>query len=62
MTILTPRVRAIARALVLYASSDSTMFFKVVDAVLEFQHDADKRVTGLVLHQNGQNIPATKTR
>jgi len=45
-----------------YASSDSTMFYKVVDATLTFQHDADGAVTGLVLHQNGRDIPATKTK
>jgi CubicO group peptidase (beta-lactamase class C family) len=38
----------------LYAESDSTFFLKVVDAQVTFSKD------GLVLHQNGQNLPGRK--
>lgn len=38
----------------IYAETDSTFFFKVVDAQLTFRPD------GLVLHQNGQDAPARK--
>ncbi len=45
-----------------YADSDSTFFYTVVDARLSFEHDADGRIVALTLHQNGQNIPATKRK
>jgi serine-type D-Ala-D-Ala carboxypeptidase/endopeptidase len=40
----------------IFAESDSTFFLKVVDAQLTFRPD------GLVLHQNGQNIPGRKVQ
>lgn len=46
----------------IYASSDSTFFYKVVDAQLSFERDGDGRIVALTLHQNGQNIPATKRK
>jgi CubicO group peptidase (beta-lactamase class C family) len=46
----------------IYASSDSTFFLRVVEAGLTFQRDSAGTVTGLVLHQNGQNVPGRKTR
>jgi len=40
----------------IFAESDSTFFLKAVDAQLTFRPDA------LVLHQNGQHVPARKVR
>jgi CubicO group peptidase (beta-lactamase class C family) len=40
----------------IFAESDSTFFWKAVDAQLTFRAD------GLVLHQNGQHAPARKVR
>jgi len=40
----------------IFAESDSTFFLKAVDAQLTFRPDA------LVLHQNGQHVPARKIR
>ena len=40
----------------IFAESDSTFFFKVVDAQLTLRAD------GLVLHQNGQHIPGRKVQ
>ncbi|MDQ6779874.1 MAG: serine hydrolase [Candidatus Eremiobacteraeota bacterium] len=44
----------------IYASAKDHFFYKVVEAQLEFTRDANGRVTGLILHQNGRDIPATK--
>ncbi len=45
------------------AAESSTEFFLVqVDAQITFVSNAAGRVTGLVLHQNGQDQPATKIR
>jgi len=38
----------------IFAESDSTFFLKAVDAQITFRTD------GMVLHQNGQNIPGRK--
>jgi serine-type D-Ala-D-Ala carboxypeptidase/endopeptidase len=46
----------------IFAESDSTFFLRVVDAQITFQRDAGGRVTGLILHQGGQNMPARKVR
>lgn len=35
-------------------------FYKVVDAQITFEVDKDGRATGLVLHQNGANMPAKR--
>lgn len=40
----------------IFAESDSTFFLKVVDAEITFRAD------GLVLHQNGQHVPARKVQ
>jgi len=40
----------------IFAESDSTFFLKAVDAQLTFRPD------GLVLHQNGQHVPARKVQ
>ena len=46
----------------LFPESETRFFLKVVDAQVDFVLDAGGRVTGLVLHQGGQNLPAKKTR
>jgi CubicO group peptidase (beta-lactamase class C family) len=44
----------------LYAESETEFFLKLVDAQISFQVDSKGRVTGLVLHQDGQTILAQK--
>ena len=44
----------------LLAETDSTFFLDVVDAQVTFTRDATGTVTGMILHQNGQNIPGRK--
>jgi serine-type D-Ala-D-Ala carboxypeptidase/endopeptidase len=44
----------------LWAESESRFFLKEVDAQITFERDAGGAVTGLVLHQNGQNAPGKK--
>ncbi len=39
-----------------YASAKDTFFYKVVEAQLVFQRDAQGAITGVVLHQNGQAL------
>jgi hypothetical protein len=46
----------------LYADSATKFSLKVVDAQIEFQTDAVGGVTGLVLTQNGQHLPALKVK
>jgi serine-type D-Ala-D-Ala carboxypeptidase/endopeptidase len=43
-----------------YASAKDRFFYKIVDAQIDFERDAGGAVSGLVLHQNGQNIAATR--
>ena len=43
-----------------FASARDEFFYKIVDARLSFQRDASGRVTGLVLHQNGRDVPAKR--
>ncbi len=45
-----------------FASKKDEFFLKVVDAQLTFTRDASGKVTGVVLHQNGQNVPGTKEK
>jgi D-alanyl-D-alanine-carboxypeptidase/D-alanyl-D-alanine-endopeptidase len=44
------------------AESETEFFLKIVDAQISFVKDASGTVTGLVLHQNGQNQPAKKIK
>ena len=44
-----------------YATAKDEFFYKVVSAQLSFQRDATGAVIGLVLHQNGRDVPAKKT-
>jgi D-alanyl-D-alanine-carboxypeptidase/D-alanyl-D-alanine-endopeptidase len=41
----------------IYASAKDAFFVKVVDAKITFDRDAQGKVTELVLHQSGRNIP-----
>lgn len=44
----------------LFASAKDEFFYKVVNAQISFQRDAAGAVTGLVLHQNGRDMPGKK--
>ena len=44
-----------------FASKKDEFFLKVVDAQVSFQRDAGGKVTGMVLHQNGRNVPGTRS-
>ncbi len=46
----------------LFPESETRFFLKVVDAQVDFQVDAAGRVTGLILHQGGQDLPARKIK
>jgi D-alanyl-D-alanine carboxypeptidase len=46
----------------LFPESETRFFLKVVDAQIDFVVDASGRVTGLVLHQGGRDLPAKKVR
>jgi CubicO group peptidase (beta-lactamase class C family) len=46
----------------LFPESETRFFLKVVDAQVDFTLDAAGAVTGLVLHQGGQDLPARKIR
>ncbi len=46
----------------IFAESESEFFQRVVDAQITFQRDANGSVTGLVLHQAGQNLPGIRER
>lgn len=44
----------------LFAEKPDEFFLKVVDAQVSFTRDAAGKVTGLVLHQNGRDMPAKR--
>jgi len=44
----------------IFASAKDEFFSKAVDAQLSFHRDANGKITGLTLHQNGRDIPATR--
>jgi D-alanyl-D-alanine-carboxypeptidase/D-alanyl-D-alanine-endopeptidase len=46
----------------LWPESETEFFFKVVDAQISFVRDAQGAVTGLVLHQNGNDLAARRIR
>lgn len=46
----------------LWASSETGFFIREVDAQVSFQLAPDGTVSGLVLHQNGQDMPGRKIR
>lgn len=43
-----------------FPESETAFFYKVVDAQLTFELGPDGKATGLVLHQNGQQMPAAR--
>ncbi|MCX2680489.1 serine hydrolase [Galbibacter sp. EGI 63066] len=45
----------------IYYEGDYTFFYKVVKAKIVFERDENNTVVGLMLHQNGQEIPFIKT-
>lgn len=44
----------------IYPESETSFFYKVVEASITFAKDKDGRITHLVLHQNGQDVEAKK--
>jgi CubicO group peptidase (beta-lactamase class C family) len=46
----------------LFPESETDFFFKVVDAQISFVRDAQGSVTGLVLHQDGNDLAARRIR
>jgi serine-type D-Ala-D-Ala carboxypeptidase/endopeptidase len=44
----------------MFPESATDFFFKIVDAQVKFQLGPDGRATGLVLHQNGRDLPAKR--
>jgi CubicO group peptidase (beta-lactamase class C family) len=44
----------------IFPESEREFFLKVVDAQITFETDSTGRATGLVLHQNGANMPAKR--
>lgn len=46
----------------IFPSSETEFFLKVVDAQITFVKNEQGQVTQLILHQNGQNIPARKIK
>ena len=44
----------------IFAESETAFFFRVADAQLTFTKDASGSVTGLILHQGGQNLPGRR--
>jgi len=43
-----------------FAESERRFFYKVVDAQITFETDAHGRASGLVLHQNGRDLPGKR--
>lgn len=46
----------------IFPKSPTDFFYKVVDAQITFVRGESGRVTGLVLHQGGRDVPAKKTK
>lgn len=42
----------------LYAESETKFFYKATDAQIDFELEEDGKVVRLVLHQNGNDLPA----
>jgi CubicO group peptidase (beta-lactamase class C family) len=45
-----------------YPESETEFFYRVVDAQISFVKDAEGRITGLVLHQGGRDLPGKKIK
>ena len=46
----------------IFASKKDEFFYKAVDAQISFQRGANGSVTGLTLHQNGQDMPGPRKK
>ncbi len=46
----------------IFAESPTVFFLKVVDAQITFARDATGKVTGMVVHQNGQDISLPRVK
>jgi CubicO group peptidase (beta-lactamase class C family) len=46
----------------IFPKSKTEFFYKIVDAQITFVENAQGQVTGLVLHQNGRDLPGTKIK
>ena len=46
----------------IYASARDEFFYTVVEARISFTRDAAGKVTGLVLHQGGRDLPAARVK
>jgi len=44
----------------IFASGIDQFFYKIVDAQLAFERDADKKIAAVVLHQNGRDMRASR--
>jgi serine-type D-Ala-D-Ala carboxypeptidase/endopeptidase len=44
----------------IFAESETEFFYRVVDAQLTFEVDADGKATKLILHQNGADVPGIR--
>jgi len=44
-----------------FCSGKDEFFYKAVDAQLSFRRDADGKVVGVTLHQNGRDLPASRS-
>ncbi|MES2041148.1 MAG: serine hydrolase [Pseudomonadota bacterium] len=44
----------------IFAEAKDKFFYKVVDAQLSFQRQSDGKISGLVLHQNGRDMPGPR--
>jgi D-alanyl-D-alanine-carboxypeptidase/D-alanyl-D-alanine-endopeptidase len=45
-----------------FASKKDEFFLKVVEARVSFTRDADGKVTGMVFHQNGWDVPGSRAK
>jgi hypothetical protein len=45
-----------------YATARDEFFYTVVEARISFTRDAAGKVTGLVLHQGGRDLPAARVK
>jgi D-alanyl-D-alanine-carboxypeptidase/D-alanyl-D-alanine-endopeptidase len=55
------RMSGQARARI-FPAADGRFYYRAVQASIVFQRDAAGQVTGLVLHQNGNEVPAAKVK
>jgi hypothetical protein len=44
----------------LWAATETRFFLKEVEAVIDFTVEAGGKVTGMVLHQNGRDVPGKR--